>query len=64
MVFEDDTPMDLIRLMRPDVLVKGADYSIEDVVGGEFVCTYGGRIVLAELIEGYSTTETIARLLC
>ena len=63
-VFEDDTPMDLIRLMRPDVLVKGADYSIEDVVGGEFVCTYGGRIVLAELIEGYSTTETIARLMC
>ena len=63
-VFDDDTPIDLIKLMRPDVLVKGADYLMEDVVGGEFVSSYGGRIVLADLIDGYSTTETIARLLC
>ena len=63
-IFDDDTPMDLIKLMRPDVLVKGADYLLADVVGGEFVCSYGGRIVLADLIDGYSTTETIARLMC
>ncbi|MDG2312442.1 MAG: D-glycero-beta-D-manno-heptose-7-phosphate kinase [Alphaproteobacteria bacterium] len=63
-IFDDDTPIDLIKLMRPDVLVKGADYLLADVVGGEFVCSYGGRIVLADLIDGYSTTETIARLLC
>lgn len=61
-VFEEDTPIELIREIRPDVLVKGADYSVDQVVGGDFVQSYGGRVMLAELVDGFSTTATIARL--
>jgi D-beta-D-heptose 7-phosphate kinase/D-beta-D-heptose 1-phosphate adenosyltransferase len=61
-LFAEDTPMALIEALRPDVLVKGADYARADVVGGEFVTGYGGRVVLAELVDGFSTTATIARL--
>ena len=61
-VFEDDTPLELIRQIRPDVLVKGADYELDEVVGGDIVEAYGGRVVLADLVDGFSTTETIARL--
>ena len=61
-VFDADTPLALIEAMRPDVLVKGADYTIEEVVGGDLVRAYGGQVVLATLKQGYSTTDTIARL--
>jgi len=60
--FEEDTPLDLIARLRPDVLVKGADYQIDAVVGAHLVSSYGGRVVLAELVPGHSTTATIARL--
>jgi D-beta-D-heptose 7-phosphate kinase/D-beta-D-heptose 1-phosphate adenosyltransferase len=62
LVFEDDTPKRLIEAVRPDVLVKGADYSVEQVVGADFVQAYGGRVVLAELKDGFSTTATVARI--
>ncbi|HEX9648000.1 MAG TPA: D-glycero-beta-D-manno-heptose 1-phosphate adenylyltransferase [Alphaproteobacteria bacterium] len=61
-VFEDDTPMRLLRLFRPDVLVKGADYLLSEVVGAEFVKSYGGDVLLAEITPGYSTTSTIERI--
>ncbi|GLQ04921.1 D-glycero-beta-D-manno-heptose-7-phosphate kinase [Sneathiella chinensis] len=61
--FAEDTPMRLIEALLPDVLVKGADYTIETVVGSDLVQSYGGRVHLAELKEGYSTTRTIQRLL-
>jgi len=61
-VFEEDTPLRLIEALRPDVLVKGADYTLERVVGGDFVTGYGGRVLLAELVPGHSTTATIARM--
>ncbi|MDD9878196.1 MAG: D-glycero-beta-D-manno-heptose 1-phosphate adenylyltransferase [Magnetovibrio sp.] len=61
-IFEDDTPLDLIGALKPDVLVKGADYALADVVGAEEVQSWGGRVVLADLEEGFSTTATIARL--
>ena len=61
-VFDDDTPLELIRQFRPDVLIKGADYALDAVVGGDIVQAYGGRVVLAELIDGFSTTATIERL--
>lgn len=61
-LFEEDTPEALIETIRPDVLVKGADYTIDTVVGAGFVQSYGGRIVLAELMDGHSTTRTIGRL--
>src|SRR3546814_15148632 len=58
-IFGDDTPLAVIAALRPDVLVKGADYSLEQVVGAELVQGYGGRVVLAELAPGHSTTATI-----
>ncbi|MSO73384.1 MAG: D-glycero-beta-D-manno-heptose-7-phosphate kinase [Rhodospirillaceae bacterium] len=61
-IFSEDTPLALIQALRPDVLVKGADYQRPDVVGGDFVEAYGGSVVLAELIAPYSTTATIAAL--
>ncbi len=61
-LFAEDTPMDLIEAVRPDVLVKGADYAVDEVVGGELVASYGGRVVLADLIDGFSTTDTISRI--
>ena len=61
-IFGEDTPIRLIETIRPDVLVKGADYSVDQVVGGDFVTGYGGRVLLAELVQGQSTTGTIKKL--
>lgn len=61
-IFEEDTPRELIAALRPDVLVKGADYRLEEVVGADLVQGWGGRVVLAELAPGFSTTATIARI--
>jgi D-beta-D-heptose 7-phosphate kinase/D-beta-D-heptose 1-phosphate adenosyltransferase len=60
--FGEETPMKLIHALRPDVLVKGADYTVKTVVGASFVQGYGGRVVLAQLKPGHSTTATVARL--
>lgn len=62
LLFDEDTPIALIEALRPDVLVKGADYALEQVVGGEFVRGYGGQVLLATLEPGFSTTRTIERL--
>lgn len=61
-VFSEDTPLALIDEIRPDVLVKGADYTLDTVVGADRVASWGGRVVLAELAPGFSTTNTINRL--
>jgi D-beta-D-heptose 7-phosphate kinase/D-beta-D-heptose 1-phosphate adenosyltransferase len=61
-VFAEDTPQALIAELRPDLLVKGADYEIEGVVGAELVKGWGGRVMLAELLPGHSTTATVTRL--
>ena len=60
--FDEDTPATLIETMRPDVLVKGADYALDQVVGADFVQSYGGRVLLARLEEGFSTAATVARM--
>ena len=60
--FDDDTPLRLIEALRPDVLIKGADYSVEQVVGGDLVRGWGGEVRLADIVEGHSTTAAIARL--
>lgn len=57
--FEEDTPLELIKAIRPDVLVKGGDYSADNVVGNEFVSSYGGRTEIVPLLEGFSTTGII-----
>lgn len=61
-VFDQDTPLELIEALRPDVLIKGADYAEDQVVGGQLVKSYGGKVVLAELSPGHSTTGTIKRI--
>ena len=60
--FDEDTPVVLIEAARPDVLVKGADYAKEEVVGHELVESWGGEVKLAPIIEGYSTTAAIEKL--
>jgi len=61
--FDDDTPLRLINAIQPDVLVKGADYKKEDVVGWDIVEQRGGRVALAPLIDGRSTSSVIQRIL-
>jgi D-beta-D-heptose 7-phosphate kinase/D-beta-D-heptose 1-phosphate adenosyltransferase len=61
-IFGEDTPLSLIEDLRPDVLVKGADYTEDTVVGADLVRGYGGKVVLAALAEGHSTSATIARI--
>jgi len=60
--FEEDTPLKLIEAARPDVLIKGADYSESEVVGAAEVKSWGGEVKLAEIVEGYSTTAAIAKM--
>ena len=62
-LFEEQTPLRLIQYLRPDVLVKGADWPEEQVVGREAVLSWGGRVVLCPLTEGISTTNIVARVL-
>ena len=59
--FEEATPLKLIEVARPDILIKGADYSEDEVVGGTLVKSWGGEVRLAAIVEGYSTTAAIAR---
>ncbi len=61
-IFAADTPLELIEAVRPDVLVKGADYTVETVVGAAETAKYGGRVVLASLVDGFSTSDTVARV--
>ncbi|SRR5713226_7582954 len=61
-LFDEDTPLDLIRRLRPDVLVKGADYSREQIVGADEVEAWGGRVVRVPLVTGLSTSELLRRL--
>ena len=61
-IFGEDTPELLIQELAPDLLVKGADYKRKDVVGGDFVEEIGGKVLLVELESGYSTSDTIAKI--
>jgi len=61
-VFDEPDPLNLIKKIKPDVLVKGQDWAQKGVVGAEFVESYGGRVVLAPLIEGKSSTATIEKI--
>jgi len=61
-IFGEDTPITVIEALKPDILVKGADYTIDKVVGADIVQGYGGKVVLANLADGFSTTSTIARI--
>lgn len=61
-IFEEDTPERLIKTIHPDVLVKGGDYTIETIVGADFVQSYGGIVKTIPLVENFSTTKILKRL--
>lgn len=61
-VFEENTPRQLIELLRPDVLVKGADYENKEIVGREFVESIGGKVELIPFVKGYSTSKIIQKI--
>ena len=60
--FDEDTPYELIRLLEPDVLVKGADYQPEEIVGYDLLIARGGEVKTIELLEGYSTTAIVQKI--
>jgi rfaE bifunctional protein nucleotidyltransferase chain/domain len=62
-LFDEDTPLDLILKLKPDVLVKGGDYTIETVVGAQEVKQYGGEVKVIPFLEGYSSTAVINKIL-
>lgn len=61
-LFEEDTPLNLITQLMPDVLIKGGDYSIEQIVGAKEVMATGGRVVINPIKEGFSTTGIISQI--
>ena len=61
-LFDEDTPELLIHLLKPDVLVKGGDYTIDKIVGADFVLQTGGSVEIIPFVEGYSTTSIINRI--
>jgi len=61
-LFDEDTPVDLVEAIRPDVLTKGADYATDEIVGADIVRSYGGRVERIELVAGKSTTGIISRI--
>ena len=61
-VFEETTPLKIIKFICPDVLVKGADYDVHEIVGAKFVSTYGGKVKTIQLTPGFSTTKSIEKM--
>jgi len=60
-LFDEDTPYELIQFLKPDILVKGSDYKEDEIVGGDIVKQNGGKVVTIDLVDGYSTTSIIER---
>ena len=58
-IFSEDTPLELIKTIKPDILVKGGDYKIEDIVGAKEVLSCGGKVIINPIIPGFSTTAII-----
>ena len=61
-IFDQDTPLQLITDLKPDILVKGGDYTIEQIVGAREVIANGGRVVINPIVEGYSTSRLIEKI--
>ena len=61
-IYDEDTPQETLEALRPDLLVKGADYTIDRIIGADLVQSWGGKVWLAELLNGYSTTATVRKL--
>ncbi len=61
-IFEEDTPLELIKAVMPDVMVKGGDYTIDQIVGAKEVMAAGGRVVINPIVQGHSTTGLIEKI--
>ena len=61
-IFEEDTPLELINTILPDVLIKGGDYKVEEIAGAKEVIANGGRVVINPILEGFSTTSIIMKM--
>jgi D-beta-D-heptose 7-phosphate kinase/D-beta-D-heptose 1-phosphate adenosyltransferase len=61
-IFDEETPLNLITTLKPDVLVKGGDYTIDTIVGAKEVMNYGGKIEIIPFLDGYSTTSIIEKM--
>lgn len=61
-LFDEETPLDVIKLVLPDILVKGSDYKPEEIVGYDIVNAYGGKTVTIDFLDGYSTTSVIKKI--
>ncbi len=62
LLFDEDTPFDLISLVKPDILVKGKDYEISNIVGADIVLENGGSVETIEFVDGYSTTSIVEKI--
>ena len=58
-IFDEDTPIELIEIIKPDIIFKGSDYKGKEIVGGDLIKSYGGKVFLVSLVEGISTTKII-----
>jgi len=61
-LFDEDTPLELIKALRPDVLVKGGDYTIDRIVGADFISEQGGQVEIIPFVPGYSTSSLIGKI--
>jgi rfaE bifunctional protein nucleotidyltransferase chain/domain len=61
-IFEEDTPVELIKTIRPDVYVKGGDYTIDQLAGADIILAYGGRVIINPFIQGFSTSAIIEKI--
>ena len=61
-IFDEDTPLNLIKAIMPEVLVKGGDYTVEQIAGAKEVIANGGQVILADMVEGISTTAIIEKM--
>ena len=61
-IFEEETPIEIIKLIQPDVLVKGGDYTLDTIVGAKEVIAYGGTVEIVPLLKGFSTTNIIEKI--
>jgi len=61
-LFGEDTPLELLKIIKPNILVKGGDYQVEAIIGYDFVTSYGGKVITLPLVKGYSTTSIIKKI--
>lgn len=61
-IFDEDTPLELIKIVQPDVLVKGGDYTLEQIVGARETQANGGKVIINPIVEGFSTTSIIEKI--